>query len=337
MCQSDRRAFLKGTAMFAASTVTANAAFGEESRDAKPNSAASRSPDEPNPIQTGPSQAEAMAKFACRAKYEDLTAERRERLKVSVLDSLACAINALGAPPIEACFAQVKEFGSSIGRCTLIGGGQANAVYAAFYNTALGRYMDFMDSYFAKGGLCHPSDNTGAILAASEHAERSGKEFLIALAVAYQVECALTVAAPFMAHGFDLTTPLTYSLGAGLSKALGLDEAKTAAAVEICARGHSPARCADHSHLAMEGTQLVPGGLGVRPRRLPGVTQRDGPKVCHRGAERDGPVARAADSRRLGPRATGLLRPARAKELQQRRPDGIGHLLHARTAQGPPV
>src|SRR5580704_8632996 len=240
MGKSDRRTFLKGTAMFAVSTVAANAAFADESRDAKPNSAASRSPDQPNPIQTGPSQAEAMAKCACRAKYEDLTAERRERLKVSVLDSLACAINALGAPPIEACFAQAKEFGSSNGRCTLIGGGQANAVYAAFYNTALGRYMDFMDSYFAKGGLCHPSDNTGAILAASEHAERSGKEFLIALAVAYQVECALTVAAPFMAHGFDLTTPLTYSLGAGLSKALGLDETKTAAAIEICGAGGIP-------------------------------------------------------------------------------------------------
>jgi hypothetical protein len=37
----------------------------------------------------------------------------------------------------------------------LIGGGQANAVYAASYNTALVRYIDFMDSYFAKGGLCH--------------------------------------------------------------------------------------------------------------------------------------------------------------------------------------
>jgi len=50
---------------------------------------------------------------------------------------LACAISALGAPPIKACLAQAKEFGGSDGRCTLIGGGQANAVYAASYNTAL--------------------------------------------------------------------------------------------------------------------------------------------------------------------------------------------------------
>ena len=122
------------------------------------------------PVISGPSQADGIARFALRTKYEDLTAERRERLKVSILDAVACAISALGAPPIEACRAQTDELGGPGGRCTLVGGGRANPVYAAFYNTALIRYVDFMDSYLARGGLCHPSDNTGAILAAGEHA-----------------------------------------------------------------------------------------------------------------------------------------------------------------------
>jgi 2-methylcitrate dehydratase len=43
-----------------------------------------------------------------------------------------------------------------------------------------------------------------------------------------------------MAYGFDLTTRLTYSLGAGLSKALGLDAEKAAAAVEICGANGIP-------------------------------------------------------------------------------------------------
>src|ERR1700732_427252 len=124
----------------------------------------------PKPIITGESQAQGIAMFSYRASYEDLTPERRERLKVSVLDSLACAINALGARPIEACLAQAKEFGGPDGRCTLIGGGRANVVYAASYNTALVRYIDFMDSYLGGAEICHPSDNTGAILAASDHA-----------------------------------------------------------------------------------------------------------------------------------------------------------------------
>ena len=180
------------------------------------------------------SQGQGIAMFSCRASYEDLTHERRERLKVSVLDSLACAINALGAAPTVACVEQAKQFGGSDAQCTLIGGGNANVIYAASANTALVRYVDLMDSYLGPVSLCHPSDNVGAVLAACEHAGRSGKEFLTALAVAYQVESELTSVAPFMEEGFDLTTPLSFSIGAGASKALQLDEAKTAAAVEIC-------------------------------------------------------------------------------------------------------
>ena len=191
-------------------------------------------PGKPKPIITGDSQAQGIAKFASRVTYEDLTPEQRERLKVSVLDSLACAINAQGVPPIVACLEQAKQFGGSDARCTLIGGGKANVVYAAQYNTALVRYIDFMDSYLGGEELCHPSDNVGAVLAACEHAGRSGKEFLAALAVAYQVESALTANAPFMADGFDLTTQLSFSIAAGASKALQLDEARSAAAVEIC-------------------------------------------------------------------------------------------------------
>jgi 2-methylcitrate dehydratase len=189
---------------------------------------------EPTPIITGTSQAEGIAKFAARTAYEDLTPERRERLKVSVLDSLANAINALGASPVVACLEQAKEFGGPGGRCSLIGGGKANVVYAAQYNTAVVRYIDFMDSYLAGGGLCHPSDNIPSVLAVCEHAGLSGKEFLTALAVAYQVECALTANVPFMIDGFDLTTQLSFSIAAGASKALQLDEAKTTAAVGIC-------------------------------------------------------------------------------------------------------
>src|SRR5580698_8646774 len=190
--------------------------------------------EKPKPIITGDSQAQGIAKFATRVTYEDLTPARRERLKVSVLDSLACAINALGAPPIVACLEQAKQFGGSDARCTLIGGGKANVVYAAQYNTALVRYIDFMDSFLGGEELCHPSDNVGAVLAACEYAGRSGQEFLAALAVAYQVESELTSVAPFMEEGFDLTTPLSFSIAAGASKALQLDEAGTAAGVEIC-------------------------------------------------------------------------------------------------------
>jgi 2-methylcitrate dehydratase len=224
----------------AASVVASSVALAQKSRMVSQPAGESHCADKPKAIITGQSQAEGMAKFACRVTHEELTPERRERLKISILDSLACAINALGAPPIAACLAQAREFGGPDGRCTLIGGGKADVIYAASYNTALVRYIDFMDSYLAGAELCHPSDNIGAVLAACEHAGRSGKEFLTALAVAYQVEAVMTASAPFMERGFDLTTQLTYSIGAGVAKALALDEVKTGAAVEICGQTGIP-------------------------------------------------------------------------------------------------
>src|ERR1700757_4983148 len=219
-----RRKFLKAMGSSAASVVTSSIALAEESHMKSQPARESHCAENPAAIISGQSQAEGIAKFASWVTYDDLTPERRERVQISILDSLACAINAVGEPPIAACLAQAKEFGGPNGRCTLIGAGKADVVYAASYNTALVRYLDFMDSYLAGAELCHPSDNMGSVLAASEHAGGSGKDFLISLAVAYQVAAALTAAAPFMAHGFDLTTQLTYSLAAGVSKALGLSE-----------------------------------------------------------------------------------------------------------------
>jgi 2-methylcitrate dehydratase len=96
------------------------------------------------------------------------------------------------------------------------------------------RYLDFNDSYLAPGETCHPSDNIGAVLAASEYADASGREFLAALAAAYQVQCRLSDVAPVRARGFDHTTQGSYALAAGVSKALRLDRGRTSQAIAIC-------------------------------------------------------------------------------------------------------
>ena len=46
---------------------------------------------------------------------------------------------------------QVKELGGNE-QCTMIGGGKTAIDRAAFFNSALVRYLDFMDSFLAKGG-----------------------------------------------------------------------------------------------------------------------------------------------------------------------------------------
>jgi 2-methylcitrate dehydratase len=177
--------------------------------------------------------AEQLAAFVVRASYDDLSETARQQLKIRVLDGLGCAIAALQGEPIRLLKAQIEEFDGAQ-HCTLIGGGKAAPDRSALYNSALVRYLDFNDSYLAKGETCHPSDNLGAVLAASEYTKQSGQKLLIALSVAYQVQCRLSDVAPVRAKGFDHATQGSYAVAAGVSKALGLDEVRTANAIAIC-------------------------------------------------------------------------------------------------------
>src|SRR5437588_12067602 len=140
-------------------------------------------------------QVEQLAAFVVRKTYEDLSEEARHQLKIRVLDAIGCAIGALEGPPIGMLRAQLEDFGGNP-LVTLIGGGKTAPDRASLYNSALVRYLDYNDSYIARGETCHPSDNLGAVLAASEYAGGSGKDFLTALAVAYQVQCRLSAVAP---------------------------------------------------------------------------------------------------------------------------------------------
>jgi 2-methylcitrate dehydratase len=124
----------------------------------------------------------------------------------------------------------------------LIGGGKTAPDRAALYNSALVRYLDYNDSYIAKHETCHPSDNLGAVLAASEYARRNGKEFLTALALAYQVQCRLSDVAPVRAKGFDHTTQGAYAVAAGVAKALGLDQHGVANAIAISGTAYNALR-----------------------------------------------------------------------------------------------
>ncbi len=176
--------------------------------------------------------AEELAKFVVSSSFEDLSEQAVNQLKIRVLDALGCAIGAFSGQPVQAVRRLESEFGG-LPVCTLIGGGKSPPDRAAFYNGALVRYLDFNDSFLAKGETCHPSDNIASALAASEYADASGKEFLVSLALAYQVQCRLSEVAPVRDKGFDHVTQGAYAVAAGVSKALRLNEAQTANAIAI--------------------------------------------------------------------------------------------------------
>jgi 2-methylcitrate dehydratase len=177
--------------------------------------------------------AQDLASFVVDCSYEDLSPQVINALKIRIADSIGCAIGALGAGPTDSIRKHLEDFGGA-GQCSLIGGGSDAPDRAAFYNSALVRFLDFNDSFLAKNETCHPSDNLAAVLAASEYADRAGRDLLVALAVAYQVQCRLSEIAPVRQKGFDHVTQGSFALAAGISKALGLDVHQTANALGIC-------------------------------------------------------------------------------------------------------
>lgn len=179
---------------------------------------------------------ERLAAYVTRASWEAISPEARGKLKQHLLDSLGCALGAIQSAPIKTIREQTN-FGQS-GPCSLIGGNGASPERAAFYNGALIRSLDFSDTFLATGEMCHPSDNVAGILAAAELAGASGREFLVALTVAYHVQCRLTASGvPIMRKGFSDTIQLSISLAAGMSRVLKLSEEQTANAIALCAAG----------------------------------------------------------------------------------------------------
>jgi 2-methylcitrate dehydratase len=208
------------------------------------------------------SAVERIAAFAAAARPERLTPDIRQLFKRNILDSLGCAIAALPGPPFQALREQFEEYRAS-GRCTLIGGGKTSADQAALFNSGLVRYVDLLDSYMSPGGLCHPSDNFGTVLAAAEQAGASGEEFMLALAVAYEIQCRFTAVVPVMAKGFNHAIQLAISAAASTGKLFGLSASEIANAIAIATADNVSLACV-HAEPVSQWKGFSPGMTGMR-------------------------------------------------------------------------
>ncbi|BAX90366.1 MmgE/PrpD family protein [Mycobacterium shigaense] len=197
-----------------------------------------------------------IGKFVAGAEASDLVGRSRRQLKRNVLDSIACAVGALDGELIGTIREHAAQF-SGVPTATLVGGGRASVDQAAFFNSVLVRYPDLLDTYLTAGGLCHPADNFGAVLAVAEYTGASGADFLLALAVAYEVQCRFSAKVPVMARGLNHALQLAMSVAAGSAKLLGLGVDQTASAIAAAA--------VDNVSLAAVHAEPVSNWKGISP------------------------------------------------------------------------
>lgn len=183
-----------------------------------------------------------LADFALAIQYADLSEDVRNELKKRVLDSVGIAIGALDAPTIRHVRDTVTEFESD-GPCRLWGTNRfASPVGGAMYNTALTRYLDFMDSFLAPGETPHPSDNIASIVAVAGDRNLSGLQLLESIGIAYEVQGELAWNAPVRDRGWDHVTHTVISAAVGAGRVRGLDREELRNAIGIAGTAHNALR-----------------------------------------------------------------------------------------------
>ncbi|WP_128906061.1 MmgE/PrpD family protein [Halorubrum amylolyticum] len=182
-----------------------------------------------------------LATFLNEVQYDELPDDVIDATKKRLLDSVGIALGAVGEPATDAVLETVRAEGGD--ECSLWARSARTSLSgAAFHNTALVRYLDFMDSFLAPGETPHPSDNVGVALAAAEHADATGEELLAAVAAAYELQGELAWNAPVRDRGWDHVTHTVITQAAAAAKLLGLDHKETRNALGIAGTAHNALR-----------------------------------------------------------------------------------------------
>ena len=163
-----------------------------------------------------------IVEFAASTRFEDLPAHAVRAAQMRVLDSIGVAIAAWNAPPSKIARKMAQP---TVGPMSArVWGSQMRTTVdmAAFANGVMVRYLDLNDAWRTRDAH-HPSDYLPGILAVAEACGRSGREFITALAVAYEIMCRFTDVAPLNSAGWDQPVTGVMGTAVGAGRLLGLD------------------------------------------------------------------------------------------------------------------
>ena len=135
-----------------------------------------------------------MAQFALSLTYDQIPQASLKEAKRFLLDSVGCALAALDHEDMRQAYEYIQMFGGHE-QATVIGHGiKANLGDATLMNALLIRAMDYNDIYW-KQDPSHPSDIIPAALAPAEYKGLSGRDLLVGILIAYELEMRLCLTA----------------------------------------------------------------------------------------------------------------------------------------------
>jgi 2-methylcitrate dehydratase len=170
-----------------------------------------------------------ISNYVLSVKKESLPKEVAHEVKRRILDSLACAIGAYDSKVSKILWKACSKVKSKYS--AQLFGRKKNVFYeeAAFVNSSLVRYLDFNDTYLSLEPA-HPSDNIAPLIACAQAFNKTGLDLILAVAIAYEIQCQLCDGASLRAKGIDHVTygPFSTASGAAILMDLNQEELENA-------------------------------------------------------------------------------------------------------------
>ena len=194
--------------------------------------------------------AERLADYVHSTKYQDVPDNVVHETKKRIVDSLGCAIGAFTADPVKIS-RKVAEAARDSKGSTLFGTRKKTTPeLAAFVNGIMVRYFDYNDTYLSKEPA-HPSDNIGPCFSVAESERGTGKDLLLSIILAYEIQCRLCDAADIRHRGWDHVCYGLPSTALAASKLMELDSKKMTQAMNLALNSHITMRQVRAGELSM--------------------------------------------------------------------------------------
>ena len=162
-----------------------------------------------------------LTDYACALNYDGLSPEAIHAAKVRIIDTLGALIGGFFGEPCRIARNLAAQMPNPSGATVIGTRMKTTPDMAAFVNATTARYVEMTDIYHWPGSSeGHPSDVVTPVLAAAEHAQVSGREFITSVVLAYEVY--LRISDVFHNPGFDHTNFACLGTAVAAGKLLGL-------------------------------------------------------------------------------------------------------------------
>jgi 2-methylcitrate dehydratase len=194
--------------------------------------------------------AQQLAEYVHSVKYRDVPENVIHETKKRIVDSMGCGIGAFNAEPVKIS-RKVAETAKDEKGSTLFGTKRKTTPdLAAFVNGFMVRYFDYNDTYLSKEPA-HPSDNIGPCFSVAEAEDATGKDLLLSIVLAFEIQCRLCDCADLRHRGWDHVCYGLASTALAAGKLMGLNVEQLTEAVNLALNSHITMRQVRAGELSM--------------------------------------------------------------------------------------